>query len=74
MAEQMTTYLPEPCFLCGEQSKMRVPAEGLRQWQDGTHIQYAFPELSPEVREQIKTGIHPDCWEQAFGGMEDDDE
>jgi hypothetical protein len=39
-------------------------------WQGGELIQNAFPELSADAREFIKTGITPDEWKAAFGDFE----
>lgn len=36
-------------------------------WQSGALLQDAFPELSADAREFIKTGISPEEWEAAFG-------
>jgi hypothetical protein len=36
-------------------------------WQSGALIQDAFPELSADAREFIKTGISPTEWEAMFG-------
>jgi hypothetical protein len=34
----------------------------------GVLLQDAFPNLSPDEREFIKTGITPEEWDDAFGG------
>jgi hypothetical protein len=36
-------------------------------WQTGMLIQDAFPMLSADEREFIKTGITPEEWDQMFG-------
>ena len=38
-----------------------------QSWQSGALIQNAFPELSADAREFIKTGITPEEWEAMFG-------
>ena len=38
-----------------------------QSWQSGALIQDAFPELSADAREFIKTGITPEEWEAMFG-------
>ena len=38
----------------------------LDAWQAGTLIQDAMPNLSPDEREFIKTGITPEEWEELF--------
>jgi hypothetical protein len=39
-------------------------------WQTGMLIQDAFPMLSADEREFIKTGITPEEWDAAFGEEE----
>lgn len=50
---------------------IEVDAEGYGKWISGMFIQDAFPDLSADEREQIKTGIHPACWDRI---MAEDDE
>lgn len=38
-----------------------------KNWMEGTLIQDAFPNLSADHREFIKTGITPEEWEASFG-------
>lgn len=38
----------------------------LADWQSGTLIQHAMPNLSPEEREFIITGILPEEWDKLF--------
>ena len=46
----------------------------LDAWASGELIQNAFPDLSPDDREFLKTGITPDEWEQMFAeDVEDKD-
>lgn len=41
--------------------------ESYSKWKDGMLIQQAFPTLSREEREFIKTGILPEEWTAVFG-------
>jgi len=41
--------------------------EGLTLWRNGALIQDALPEVSPENREFIMTGITPTMWAAVFG-------
>ena len=41
--------------------------EGLKAWKNGALIQDALPEVSPENREFIMTGITPSMWDHLFG-------
>tara|TARA_R110002012_G_scaffold118979_1_gene267950 strand:- start:386 stop:556 length:171 start_codon:yes stop_codon:yes gene_type:complete len=36
-------------------------------WEKGALIQDAFPNLTPDEREFLKTGITPDEWDAMFG-------
>jgi hypothetical protein len=49
----------------GKQHTMDLPVttEQLRRYVDGVSVQDAFPELSPEEREFILTGITPAEWD-----------
>ena len=40
--------------------------EGLRKMREGKMIQDAFPDLSPDQREFILTGITSEEWEELF--------
>lgn len=36
-------------------------------------IQDAIPEVAPELREMFVSGTCPKCWDEMFGGDEDDE-
>lgn len=40
--------------------------EDFRKWQNGKLIQDAFPYLTPDEREFLKTGITPEEWDATF--------
>tara|TARA_Y100001963_G_scaffold134366_2_gene194921 strand:+ start:1469 stop:1684 length:216 start_codon:yes stop_codon:yes gene_type:complete len=44
--------------------------EGVKAWLAGVAIQTALPDLSPELRDTLKTGWHADCFDEAFGTEE----
>ena len=44
-----------------------VTTEQIVSWEKGEMIQNVFPNLTPEEREFIKTGITPDDWITMFG-------
>ena len=66
----MTKVTTPPCMMCGKDSTLEVDVVNLRLWQSGVPIQDAFPEKTDDERELLKTGTHPFCWEQMFGGVE----
>ena len=39
-------------------------AKGLKAYQDGANIQYAFPFLTPSERELMMTGTCDECWKK----------
>jgi len=43
---------------------------GLQEWMAGKYIQDAFPTLSTDEREFIKTGITPEEWDDACAKLE----
>lgn len=49
-----------------------VTDEQLQDWRDGTAIQDAMPNLTPDEREFIKTGITPKEWDEMFGDAGDE--
>lgn len=62
----MTTFVAvttKPCVICERKSVITMPAEALRRWQAGEFIQVAWPDSTPDERELLMTGTHPDCWD-----------
>ena len=44
-----------------------ITEEQLSAWTSGTLIQEAMPELSPDDREFVMTGVTPEEWAKEFG-------
>lgn len=61
------TIQTRPCWHCGKAGFLELPSSGIEQYEAGVHVQNAFPDLPAEIREQIITGIHPECWKTMFG-------
>lgn len=57
------------CPFCGKEYSVEVPEEGYNKWVAGELIQRAMPDVSPEVREALISGICENCWANTFGGM-----
>lgn len=57
------------CPFCGKEYEVEVPEEGYNRWQNGELIQVAMPDVAPEVREALISGICESCWIDTFGGM-----
>jgi len=60
------TFFENSCFQCGIKNEIYVFEKDYFLWKNGAFIQDAFPYLSHAQREVIKTGIHPECWQQIF--------
>ena len=67
-----STVTTPRCAYCGMTGEIDVPNSGLVRRSSGALIQDAFPDLEPELREQILTGTHPECWHALFDGVVDD--
>lgn len=50
---------------------INVTLEQLNNYAQGALLQDAFPHLSADDREFIKTGITPEEWDSLFGGEEE---
>jgi hypothetical protein len=55
------------CRQCGYKGEVEVPNSGLARYSSGALMQDAFPDLSKELREQLISGTHPECWAALFG-------
>ena len=47
--------------------KLDITPDQLKDWESGTLIQNAMPNLDPDEREFIMTGVTPEEWEKEFG-------
>lgn len=55
------------CPVCHAQHAMKVNADAYKAWQNRElPIQEAFPDMSVDDREILKTGICPQCWDVMF--------
>lgn len=71
----MPTVKTMNCPQCGEPGTLEVPDDEWKKWDNrkGPMIQDAMPSLTPEERDQILIGLHPEC-SDAFYGDDNDDE
>ena len=58
-------YSTKDCCVCGEHDTLLLRMAELEKWKAGVFVQDAFPRLSAGKREQLVSGIHPDCWDSA---------
>lgn len=54
------------CLLCGRPSSVEVPAHQYEEYQRGSKVQHAFPDIPADQREVIISGVHPRCFDKAF--------
>lgn len=66
-ASETITVTTPTCHVCGKTGSVTVPLAGLEAWEAGDLIQVAFPDLHRALREQIKTGSHPECFQRMIG-------
>ena len=62
------------CPFCGHANEVEVNEMDYLDWDDGMLAQNAFPYLSATEREQIISGICPDCQKSIFGDDEEDED
>jgi hypothetical protein len=62
-----TVKVMRECPKCKEVYGIDVKAEAYVNWLTRMLIQDAFPEMSSEDRESLKTGYHSECWNSIFG-------
>lgn len=55
------------CPFCGATHSVLVDDASFLRWQAGALIQDAMPDLSPTEREQLISGLCPDCQADVFG-------
>ena len=53
----------------GQWNSMDIPVTQAQidDWESGTLIQDAMPDVSPDGREFLKTGVTPEEWVNTFG-------
>ena len=63
---QMFDYQTRRCYWCNKTGSVWLSRADVTEWKMGRHAQDVWPDLDSIVREQIISGTHPKCWEQAF--------
>lgn len=56
------------CIMCGRESVLEVPFDGFVKWQAGEFVKIAFPGLTPDEREMLINGTHPECFDKLAPG------
>jgi VCBS repeat-containing protein len=57
------TVQTDVCINCGELGRVIVDAQGLFMYNQGN---------LKELREQLMTGTHPQCFEEMFAGLDEE--
>ena len=58
------------CPFCGNRRVFRLNAAAYNRWRGGELIQNAFPDLTPDEREQLISGTCPGCWDRYMSDEE----
>lgn len=64
--KEETVVVETFCILCHTGDRVEVPRAGYEAWQAGEFIQNALPTLSADEREQLVSGSHGSCFDNAF--------
>lgn len=76
MEENKVIRIGTRCRLCDSLITVDLTEkqfEKFQLWeQRKMHIQDAIPEVAPPIREVFISGTCPKCWDEMFGGEEDD--
>jgi hypothetical protein len=71
MWKMISAYATKPCPHCGKTGIISIDEDQLFKWLSGSLIQEAFPTLAPSLREQLMTGMHPECWQEIFAELKE---
>jgi len=63
----MTVYATKRCPVCLKTGTIGVDENELFTYLRGEYVHRAFKSLSIPFREQIISGVHPECWELMWG-------
>lgn len=66
-----TVTISGNCIFINKPFSVTVDKEGYEKFKDGELIQRAFPNVSREDREFIRSGISPEGWKERFGGLDE---
>lgn len=76
MIEMVPVKTPT-CSVCGKESTVYMSVDDYEKLMSGVdHIQDIFPTWTPDQRELLISGTHPDCWNKIFteGDWEDEED
>ena len=64
------TYVTPNCTVCEKSSSIDLDSEDIARWKEGSLIQDVWPDMTPEDREILISGTHPECWTALFTEIE----
>lgn len=62
-----TIYATRKCPVCLKGGTITVDENELLTYLRGEYVQTAFKSLTIPLREQIISGVHPECWQELWG-------
>ena len=62
-----TVYATRRCPVCLKTGTIMVDENELFSYLRGNYVQEAFKTLTIPLREQIISGVHPECWLELWG-------
>ena len=62
-----TVYATRRCPVCQKGGTIMVDESELLTYLRGEYVQTAFKSLTIPLREQIISGVHPECWVEMWG-------
>lgn len=62
-----TVYATRKCPVCLKGGTIMVDEHELLTYLRGEYVQQAFKSLTIPLREQIISGVHPECWQELWG-------
>ena len=71
-ANKYVMYATKRCIHCGKGSLIGVKEQDILNYLSGQLAQDAFPDMPMQLREQIISGTHPDCWKEMFPDYDED--
>lgn len=73
MSTHTEPHVTPACMFCQQASIVELTPAEADALRAGALIQDAAPTRPAPERELIRTGIHPGCWDAAFGPADDDE-
>lgn len=70
MPTSSTVEVIRCCPFCKKEQRKEFPRDAYLRYEQGAHVQDCFPDMTPDDREFLITGICPTCWDLTFGGDE----